>query len=58
MKSDDKKESRVLILLGILPVVWLALLTSPFFFDGILSVIEKLPEAIQHPFRIKVVRTA
>lgn len=54
MKSDDKKESRVLILLGILPVVWLALLTSPFFFDGILSVIEKLPEAIQHPFRIQV----
>lgn len=54
MKSDDKKESRVLILLGILPVVWLALLTSPFFFDGLLRVMEKLPEAIQHPFRIQV----
>lgn len=54
MKSDDRKESWVLILFGIIPVVWLALLTAPFFFDGLLSVIEKLPEAIQHPFRIQI----
>lgn len=54
MKSDERKESRILILLGIVPVVWLALLTAPFFFDGLLRVMEKLPEAIQHPFRIQM----
>lgn len=54
MKSDERKESRILIFSGIVPVVWLALLTAPFFFDGLLRVMEKLPEAIQHPFRIQM----
>ena len=54
MKSDERKESRILILLGIVPVVWFALLTAPFFFDGLLRVMEKLPEAMQHPFRIQM----
>ncbi len=40
------------MLFGIIPVVWLALLTAPYVDGGIVKIIGGLPEAINDPFYI------
>ena len=52
--KNDKKEKRVLILVGILPVTWLALLLAPHMQDGILGVIKNFGGIMQNPFRIEI----
>ena len=52
--GDDYKVSLVLSLLGIIPVVWLALLTAPYVSGGIVEIIQNLSVAIENPFSITV----
>lgn len=54
MKQDDRQMTGRLILCGILPVVWLALLTAPYLTSGLPGVIEGIPEAMNHPFRLRI----
>lgn len=55
MKNDnDYKASLILALCGILPVVWLALLTAPYVSGGLVKIMENLAVAINHPFQITV----
>lgn len=52
MRNDDKKSVCFSALFGILPVIWFALLTAPYFSGGLPEMIEKLPKAVNQPFQI------
>ena len=52
--GDDYKAGLILSLFGIIPVVWLALLTAPYVSGGIVEIIENLSVAVENPFSITV----
>ena len=52
--GDDYKAGLILSLCGIVPVVWLALLTAPYVSGGIVEIIENLSVAMENPFSITV----
>ena len=52
--GDDYKAGLILSLCGIIPVVWLALLTAPYVSSGIVEIIGNLSVAIENPFSITV----
>ena len=52
--GDDYKAGLILSLCGIVPVVWLALLTAPYVSGGIVEIIGNLSVAIENPFSITV----
>lgn len=54
MRNDDQKTSLILSVCGILPVVWLALLTAPYVSGGLVEIIRGLPMAMGNPFEIMV----
>ena len=57
MKNDNgRKEGLVLCLCGIIPVIWLALLTAPYISGGIIEITSRFPEALNHPFQITICR--
>ena len=54
MRNDNQKAGIILAACGILPVVWIALLTAPFVGGGLVEVIRNFPIAMQNPFSITV----
>ena len=54
MKPDNRKAIRLFCLLGIIPVVWLALLMAPSVSGGLPQIILRFPEAMNHPFDIRL----
>lgn len=52
MKPDNKEGGLWLYLIGLLPVLWLALLTAPYLSGGMAAVLNGLPKAMNHPFSI------
>ena len=52
MRNDDQKTSLILSVCGILPVVWLALLTAPYVSGGLVEIIRGLPVAMGNPFEL------
>ena len=52
--GDDYKAGLILSLCGLVPVVWLALLTAPYVSGGIVEIIGNLSAAIENPFSITV----
>ena len=54
MRNDNQKAGVILAACGILPVVWIALLTAPFVGGGLVEVIQNFPIAMQNPFSITV----
>ena len=54
MKNDKKQSMGAFAVLGILPVVWFALLTAPYLSGGMMEVIQGVPEAMNHPFSISI----
>lgn len=54
MKPDNRKAIRIFCLLGIIPVVWLALLMAPAVSGGLPQIILRFPEAMNHPFDIQL----
>ena len=54
MRNDENKTSLILAACGIVPVVWLALLTAPYVGGGIVEIIGGLSAAINQPFSIAV----
>ncbi len=52
--GDDYKAGLILSLCGIIPVVWLALLTAPYVSGSIVEIIGNLSVAIENPFSITV----
>ena len=54
MRNDNQKAGVILAACGILPVVWIALLTAPFVGGGLVEVIRNFSIAMQSPFSITV----
>lgn len=53
MKPGNEKASALLYLFGLLPVVWLALLTAPAVRDRLPGIIAYFPKAMEQPFQIQ-----
>ncbi|PWJ47817.1 VirD4-like conjugal transfer protein, CD1115 family [Faecalicatena contorta] len=54
MRNDDRQTVWVFAVCGILPVIWLALLTAPYLSDDLFAIINGLSEAIGRPFSIEL----
>ena len=54
MRNDNQKAGVILAACGILPVVWIALLTAPFVGGGLVEVIRNFSIAMRSPFSITV----
>lgn len=53
MKNNKLSKTNIIIYcVGIIPIVWLGLLTAPCFSGGLASILNDLPDAFSHPFRI------
>ena len=53
MKNNKLSKTNIIIYcVGIIPIVWLGLLTAPCFSGGLASILNDLPTAFSHPFRI------
>ena len=50
--NDDKKIARVVYILGIIPVIWLALLVAPYINGGLIEIIKNGSDALSNPFNI------
>ena len=50
--NDDKKIARVVYILGIIPVIWLALLVAPYINGGLIEIIKNGSDALNNPFNI------
>lgn len=54
MKNDNRKSSLIISVFGVIPVIWLALLTAPYLAGGLPEILRKLPNAINHPYHIRL----
>lgn len=54
MRNDDRQAVWILSVCGIIPAVWIALLTAPYIKGGLPEVIRKFPDAINHPFYVRL----
>ena len=54
MKQDDKRTAVILSLIGIIPVVWLALKIAPSAGGGLAEILPKLMSVFDDPFHIEL----
>ena len=54
MKQDDRQSAIILSVIGIIPVVWLALLIAPSVGGGLPEILSKLMTVFNEPFRIEL----
>ena len=54
MKQDDKRTAVILSLIGIIPVVWLALKIAPSVGSGLAEILPGLMTVFNEPFRIEL----
>ena len=54
MKNDDEQSSLILTVIGIIPVIWFALLVAPYLSSGLMGILDGIPEAMNHPFSIRL----
>lgn len=52
MAESSKKQKIILSLIGIIPVIWLALLIAPYINDGLAGIIKNITKALDNPFNI------
>lgn len=52
--KQDKLMTVLLCVLGLVPVIWLALLIAPYTAGGLPGVMEGFPKAIERPFTLKL----
>lgn len=50
--EDEKRVTRALYIIGIIPIIWLALLFAPYTKGGIIEIIKNMNIAISNPFKI------
>ena len=52
MREDEKKVTRVLYLIGTIPITWFALLIAPYTKGGLTEIIKNISISISNPFKI------
>lgn len=50
--KEQNKSSKIIYVLGLAPVIWIALLIAPSFSGGIPSIIKDFPNSMDNPFSI------
>lgn len=53
MKPDNRQGGIWIYVLGLIPVVWFALLIAPAIPGGLAQIVEAFPAAMEHPFQLK-----
>ena len=53
VKEDNNETYIVLFIVGIVPVVWLALLFAPYIYSGLSNNLQQLTQALNNPFYIE-----
>lgn len=54
MKNGSRESTWIFAILGILPVIWFAMLIAPYLSGGLIGIMKGLPEALDHPLFIKI----
>ena len=54
MEEDKKRQIIILSIIGIIPIIWIALLIAPYSNDGISSIIKNNNQIFSNPFNIKL----
>lgn len=54
MAEDTKNTIITLSIIGIVPVVWIALLLAPYLNDGLVGIINNISKITENPFNIKL----
>lgn len=50
--KDNTQNNTILYVVGIIPIIWLALLVAPYINGGLIEIVKELPNAIENPFRL------
>ena len=50
--KDNNKNNKIFYIIGVIPVVWIALLLAPFISGGLREIIKEFPNAMENPFRL------
>ena len=53
MGRDKQKEKTLALVIGLVPVLWFALLIAPYVSDGIPGIIRNFGGIMEHPFKIR-----
>ena len=53
MKRDNLKSNLVVFVLGLIPVIWLGLLTAPALTGGLPDILQNLTAVMDNPFHIE-----
>ncbi len=53
MGRDKQKEKTLALVIGLVPVLWFALLIAPYVSDGIPGIVRNFGGIMEHPFRIQ-----
>ena len=56
--SDNKKITRIMYFLGVIPIIWLALLTAPYLNGGLTEIIKNSNNILNNPFNITIVESS
>ena len=56
--KNDKKSEYVLSIIGIVPVVWLALLIAPYLKNNLVDSLENIQFALESPFSITITKSS
>lgn len=52
--NQDNRIYVIISIIGIIPVIWLALLVAPIIDDGLINIINELPSVMNNPFNIQI----
>ena len=52
MRQDDKKITKVFYIIGIVPIIWTALLVAPYINGGIIEIFKNSSNIFTRPFNI------
>ena len=54
MRQDDKKIAKVFYIIGIVPIIWTALLVAPYINGGIIGILKNSSDIFTRPFNISL----
>lgn len=54
MNTTDKKNILLGSVIGVIPVIWAALIAAPYMTNGLLEHVDKLSDAFRQPFQIRI----
>ena len=52
LRQDDKKIAKLFYIIGIVPVIWIALLVAPYINVGIIGILKNSSNIFTRPFNI------